>query len=366
MPDQGVEREQAEADESGITLAELVNALVTNWKLLLAGPLVVGVLSLGITFLIAPTFTAKTTFLPPQQSQSSAAAALASLGPLAGLAGGVAGVRNSGDQYVALLQSASVSDRIIEDYKLVEAYNAKLRVDARTELANNVRIALGKKDGIISVEVDDTSPQRAADIANRYVDELRRVTGVLAVTEAQQRRVFFEQQLKTSRDRLAQAQDSLQASGFNAGAIKAEPKAAAEAYAKLKAEATAVEVRLQVLRGSMTDSAPEVRQQLSALTALRAQLSKTEQPTENTGAPDYVGRYREYKYQEALFEIYARQFEIARVDESREGQLIQVIDAATAPERKSKPRRGIIAVIATLVTGSLLMAYVLIRRSAFK
>jgi capsular polysaccharide biosynthesis protein len=227
---------EVDADDEGMSLGEMGAALRERLALLIVAPLVAGVLALGVTYLIAPTFTAVTTFMPPQQAQSGAAAALAALGPLAGLAGGAGGSSNTGDRYVALMQSVTVSDRLIERFKLMEAYESKFRVDARKVLSGNVRISLGKKDGLIKIEVDDTSPQRAADIANRYVDELRQVTAGLAVTEAQQRRMFFEQQLQQSRERLVQAQQALQASGFNPGALKAEPRAAAEGYARLKAE----------------------------------------------------------------------------------------------------------------------------------
>lgn len=351
----------ADDDEEGITLADLLRTLRQHWLVLTLGPIAAGALALGVTFLIPPTYTASTTFMPPQQSQSAAASALATLGSLASLAGGAVGGKSPGEQYVALMQSVTVSDRLIEQFKLLDVYGEKYRVDARHELGKNVRIALGKKDGLITVEVDDHIAQRAADIANRYVDELRRVTGTLAVTEAQQRRVFFDQQLKLGRDRLIQAQQALQSSGFNLSALKAEPKAAAEGYAKMKAEVAGAEIRLQALRGTLTDTAPEVRQQQVALNAMREQLAKVEAATQVSGGPDYVSRYRDFKYQEALFEVYARQFELARVDESREGALIQVVDPATPPERKSKPKRGLTAIAATGVTAALLIVVVLMR-----
>ena len=350
-------------DPPGMTLSEILGTLRRKVWVVTLGPLGAGLIALGVSLLIAPTFTATTSLMPPQQSQSGAASALASLGSLAGLAGGAAAVGNSGDRYVALMQSVTLSDRIVEQFKLMAVYDVAFRIDARKELAANVRISLGKKDGLITVDVDDKSPQRAADIANRYVDELRRITSTLAVTEAQQRRVFFERQLQQSKDRLVLAQQALQASGFNAGALKAEPKSAAEAYARLKAEATATEVRLQTLRGSLADDTPEVRQQKTALAALREQLSRVEQATDTSGGPDYIGKYREFKYQETLFELYARQFELARVDESREGALIQVVDPATPPEKKSKPKRASI-VLGTMVGAALLLAaWVLLRQS---
>jgi uncharacterized protein involved in exopolysaccharide biosynthesis len=346
----------------GMDLFDVLKVLAGQWKLLVAGPLLAGLVALGITFMITPTFTATTTFLPPQQQQSTAASAIAALGPLAGLVG-AAGVRTPADQYVALMQSVTVSDRLIDQFKLIEVYDVKFRSDARKALQSNVRIAVGKKDGLIIVEVDDKNPQRAADMANRYVDELRRMTSTIAIGEAQQRRLFFERQLAQTRDRLTAAQLALQASGFSQGALKAEPKAAAEGYAKLRAEATAAEVRLQAIRGSLVDDTPEVRQQQATLNALRAQLARLEQASDAAGGPDYVGKYREFKYQETLFELFARQYELARVDESREGALIQVVDAAAPPEKKSKPKRAITAIVTTGAFLLVLAVLVLLRHA---
>jgi uncharacterized protein involved in exopolysaccharide biosynthesis len=343
----------AEDVDQGIDPVELVVPLLANWMPLLSMPLAAGALAVGATFLVAPTFTAKTTFMPPQQQQSAAASALASLGALAGLAGG-AGVRTPADQYVALLQSVTVSDRVIDGFDLVQVYESKFRFEARKALDRNVRIGSGKKDGLISVEVDDTSPERAAAIANRYVEELRRVTSTLAVTEAQQRRMFFEKQLQGVQVRLTEAQRALESSGFSRGALRAEPKAAAEGYARLKAELTAGEVRLQAMRRNLADSAMEVQQQLAALAALRDQLGRLEQSDVSTDGNDYVGRYRNFKYQEKLFELMAQQFELAKIDESREGALIQVVDQAQPPEHKSAPRRGVIgAAVAALAFAGL-------------
>lgn len=347
-----------EGYEEGISLGELLAPLLDRWATLVAGSLLAGVVALGITYLIAPTFTARTSLLPPQQQQSLASSALASLGALGGLAGAP---KSPADQYVALMQSTTVANRLIDQFELMRAYEAKLRVDAQRELERNARFSVGKKDGLIVIEIDDRSPQRAADIANQYVEELRRMTSVLAVSEAQQRRVFFEGQLKEVRDQLVRAQLALQASGFNQGALRAEPKAAAEGYARLKAELTANEVRLQTLRGSLSDNAVEVQQQLTTVNALRSQLSQLEQANVVAGGPNYIGKYREFKYQETLFELFARQYEIARVDESREGALIQVVDAATPPERKSKPKRAFIAVSATIGAMLLLAVFLLAR-----
>ena len=349
-----------EADDS-LSLLDIAIPLVEHWKLWILGSLAVGLVALGMAFLLTPMYTARTSFLPPQQQQSGMASALASLGGLAGLVGVAGAIKSPADQYVALMQSVSAEDRLIDQFKLMQVYESDYRFEARRELERSTRIAIGKKDGLISVEVDDVSPQRAAELANAYVDELRRMTSVLAVSEAQQRRVFFEKELKDARDQLARAQQELQASGFNVGALRAEPKAAAESYARLKAEITAAEVRTQVLRGSLADSSPEVQRQLAQLSALRAQLARLEQTADANVGPDYLTKYREFKYRETLFELFARQYELARVDESREGALIQVVDVAVVPEYKSKPKRLFIAAAATMLSLLLLGMFILVR-----
>ena len=350
-------------DDDAVSLLDLMLPLVEHWKLWLLGSLAVGLAALGIAFVMTPVYTARTTFLPPQQQQSGLASALASLGGLAGLAGAAGAIKSPADQYVALMQSVSATDRLIDQFDLLKAYESKYRFEARKALAENTRIAIGKKDGLISIEVDDKNPQRAADMANAYVEELRRLTSELAVSEAQQRRMFFEKELKEARDQLAKAQQALEASGFNIGALRAEPKAAAESYARLRAEITAAEVRLQVLRGTMADSAPQVRRQAAELSALRSQLSRLERSADDGAGPDYLSKYREFKYRETLFELFARQYELARVDESREGALIQVVDVALPPEYKSKPKRALIAVGATMVSLLLLGMFILVRHA---
>ena len=348
-------------DGGGIALSELFSVLLVQWRLIVGSAFAAGLLALGVAFLLPPVYTARTVILPPQQQQSSASAALSSLGALAGLAGGAAGLKSPADQYVAMMQSVTVSNRIIDQFKLIEVYESKFRVDAQKELSEKVRIVSGKKDGLITIEVDDVSPERSAAMANSYVEALRSLTTTLAVTEAQQRRVFFELQLEKTKEKLTQAQVALQGSGFNSGALKAEPKAAAEGYAKLRAEVTAGEVRLQALRGMLADNAPEITQLQATLGALRSQLARFETGSSQKNDADYIGRYREYKYHETLFDLFARQYELARVDESREGALIQVLDVATAPERRRKPKRGLIAAGMALLVAFMMSVWVLKR-----
>lgn len=326
-----------------LTLGDYTDALLARWKLVVGAPLAAALLALGASYLIKPTFTATTSFLPPQQQQAgSGGGALASLGALAGLSGGM---RNTGDQYAFFVKSRNIADRMVERFDLKKVYDEELLHDARLKLNNRTRVGLGKKDGVITVEVDDHDPKLAADIAAAYVDELRKLTAGLTLTEAQQRRAFFEGQLKQVRTQLEAAQSAMQSSGLSTSAIKVEPKAAVESLARLRAELTAGEVRLQVLRNSFVDTSPEVQQQLAAIGRLRSEIARSGQ-AEPAATGGYVGAYRDFKYQEALFELIARQYELARIDESRDGGQLQVIDAAQVPERKSKPKRSMLMLAA--------------------
>jgi tyrosine-protein kinase Etk/Wzc len=354
-------------DDDEISLLDLLQTIVDNLRLLVLGPLAVGFTALGISFLIPPTYTAKTQFLPPQQQQSAAASMLASLGSLGGLAGAVGGIKNPADQFIAYMRSVTLQDSLIERFKLMERYEVKTKTDARLALTGRVRTASGK-DGLISVEVDDKDPKFAAELANAHIEELGKLLGKIATTETQQRRLFFEKQLTLAKDKLIQSEIVLRATGVSGSALKSNPASAVAAVAGLQAAVTAQEVKLGAMRGYLAETAPDFKQAMNELVNLRTQLAKQGKDSPSTGGKattegDYITKYREFKYHETLFELFSKQFEIAKVDEAREGAVIQVLDIAEAPERKSKPKKALIVIIATLASGFVLLLFVFIRQA---
>lgn len=355
----------AASDDETVSLLDLLQVVFENLRLLVVVPLLLGLLALGIAFLIPPTFTATTRFMPPQQQQSGAAIMLQNLGALGGLAGAAAGLKNPIDQYVALLKSDLIANILIDRFRLIERYESDFRVDARKDLEAASKI-VGGKDGLISIDVDDEDPAVAAQIANTYVEELGKLLNRLSLTEAQQRRAFFEDQLTKTKDNLVRAELALKASGVNVSALKSNPEAAVRAVAELQAQISAQEIKLVTMRGYLAAGAPDFKIAQGELQALRSQLTKLEQtsatPAKGVDA-DYVARYRDFKYYETLFELFARQFELAKVDEAREGSIIQVIDIAMPPERKSKPKKALIAVMTTVGSGMLLLVFVFVRQA---
>ncbi|WP_416546227.1 Wzz/FepE/Etk N-terminal domain-containing protein [Limnohabitans sp. DCL3] len=350
--------------EDEISLLDLLQVIVDNLRLLVLGPLVAGLLALGIGVAMVPTFTAAVKFLPPQQQQTAAASMLANLGGLGGLAG-AAGLKNPADQYLAFIKSNSVQDTLIERFKLQDRYDTQFKVDARLVLTGSTRATSGK-DGLITIEVDDKDPQFAADLANAHVEELQKLLGKLAVTEAQQRRAFFEKQLLQVKDKMVAAELALRATGVSGSVLKSNPASAVAVVAALQAQMTAQEVKVGAMRGYLAETAPDFKQAMAELANLRAQLAKQSQNTpkvQGDAQGDYVVKYREFKYHETLFELFAKQFELAKVDESREGAVIQVLDAAQPPEKKSKPKKALIATIVTLATAFALLLFVFIRQA---
>src|SRR5713101_1175754 len=321
------------------------------------------VLSVGISLLLPKTYTANAKIMPPQQNQSMGAmAALSQLGPLAALAGPGLGLRSPSDIYVAILRSETVANGLIGRFSLMSAYKEKLRIDARRKLEDNTLIIAGK-DGVISVSVDDRSSQRAADLANGYVEELEKLTKILAVKEAGKRRIFFEREVKMAGDDLANAEVALKQTQEKTGLIllDSQSRAMIESLTSLRARVAAEEVLVQEMRTFATPENPELIREEKALEALRDQLNRLEGgqgkrlfadvPIENvpTARLEYVRKYRDVKYREALFELLAKQYEAAKLDEARDTLFVQQLDKAIAPERRSWPPRTALVLASTLL-----------------
>jgi len=306
-------------------------------------------------------YTATTKILPPQQSQSAAAGMLAQLSGLAGFAG-AAGIKNPNDLYVAMLTSRTVADNIIHRFNLKEVLEQKYQSDARNLLAKKTRISAGK-DGVIAIEVDDVDAQRAAEIANAYADELHKLTNVLAVTEASQRRLFFERQLVQAKDNLTRAEASAKQALQQGGVLQVEGQGRAmiEAAARLRGEITVKEVQIGAMQAFATELNPQLVAAREEIEAMRRALAKMERVratdvrqnisrSEGQGIGN-LGLLRDIKYYETIYELLAKQYEVAKIDEAKNASVIQVLDAAIEPERKSKPWRSLMVAIAAIVSG---------------
>ena len=350
-----------------ISLLDLLTVLAFRKIVILRIAGIFGLAAILISLLLPKTYTAAVTLLPPQQNSSmgsAIAAQLGNLGGVAALAGGSLGLKNPNDMFVGMLRSRTVEDAMVQHYGLMQEYRTQYLSDARKKFEHHVTVDGSGKDGLIHISVEDRSPNRAAELANGYVDQFRKLSEHLAITEASQRRLFFEQQLGQAKDNLADAEEALKSTEQKTGLIQLDSQARAliESAASLRAQIAAKEVQIQAMQTYATDENAQYLEAQKELDGLRAQLAKLGGSGEGQDAAlfvpkgkvpeaglQYIRKLRDVKYYETIFDILARQFEIAKLDEAKQGALIQVVDPAISPDRRSSPKRTLIVLGAIIV-----------------
>ncbi len=319
-----------------------------------------------LCFALKPNFTAKSVILPPQQ-QSSSAALLGQLAPLASFTGGASafGLKTPADMYVGILESRTITDRLIARFALEQVYHRHTLQDTRQALKNHAAINIAKT-GFIEIAITDHDPHRASDIANGYVDELYNINAHLITTEAGQRRGFFDHQLVEEKAALASAEDDLRTTQQKTGIIQLSGQAQAiiQSIAQLRAQIAGSQVQLNATRSFATEQNPEVIRLQTEIATMQGQLQKLEndqqkQPSTGdvlgpagnvpTDALEYARKLREVKYHESLLDLLSRQYEAARIDEAKAAPVIQVIDRATIPDKRSGPPRLLIVIGLTVI-----------------
>lgn len=356
------------SEEEEISLLDLMVVLTRNRYRILRTTLVAILVGVLVALLLPVRYTATTSLLPPQQNNSAGSSLLAQLGTLSQLAnvggGSSLPLKNPTELEIALLKSRTVEDAVIQRFHLSELYNKKKLSATRDKLEKVIDIESSTKDPLIRISATDSDPQRAADLANGYVDEFRQFSATLAVTEASQRRLFFENQLRDAKDNLANAEEALKRSEEKTGLIQldSQTRAAISAAATLRADITAKQVEIRGLELYATGENPGLRTAQAQLEGMKAELEKMGAGNGAGAAPtlpkggmqqqgmEYIRKLRDVRYYETIFELIARQLEGAKVDEARQGALIQVVDKGIKPDHHSSPKRTLI-VLGSIVVG---------------
>lgn len=350
-----------------VHIVDVWSVLSKSRKFILLSTLCLSALATIIVFLLPSRYTSETVVLPPGENSSLGSSILSQVGgssALASLAGTSLGIKNPGDRYVSLFRLPVVEDAVIKRFDLKARYKKKRISDARRKFEDRSTVVLGAKDGLIRINVTDTDPNCAAEIANGYVDEFRKLSAQLAVTEASQRRLFFQQQMLEANEKLAAAEEAMKSTEQTTGVLQidSQAKALIQSAATLRGQIAAKEVQLKVLGSSLTEDSPQMivaKQELNALKAQLSQLNGRDSgidtdiiPAKNSllaSQVAYIRRLRDLRYYEAVTEIMAKQFEMAKLDEAREGAIVQVAEVAIPPDKRSFPRRTITIIIATFV-----------------
>jgi tyrosine-protein kinase Etk/Wzc len=358
-----------EKDPPEISITEIFNVLSRRKGIIGRSVLISALLATVIAFLLPAKYRAEAVILTPQQTQPSLtamaqltglgqAAGLSSLGLLSGL-----GLRSPADLYVGILESRTIADGLIKSFNLKQVYNDKDFFTARKHLARNTTIRTGK-DTLIHIGVEDRDPNRAAQLANGYVDALSRQNSQVALTEASQRRLFYENQLAKEKDALADTEIALRDTQKSTGLVApgGQAEGLIRAVSQLHAEILSRQAQLEAMKTYATEDNPRLQMAKREVSALQSELTKLERGNHIAGTPEvaagelpqagleYLRKYRNVKYHETLFEILAKQYEAARLDEAKSAPLVQVIDRAVPAERKSWPPRTILVLTAILLT----------------
>lgn len=323
-------------------------------------------------FLVLPArYTAGTTIMPPQQTQSASSLLMNQLansggGSLAAaVTGGGLGIKNPNDTYIGLLKSRPVADAILKQFELNKVYHARDMTAARKALADKTEIVSDTKSGFITVSVSDRERWRASAIANAYTDQLRTLTKTLSVTEASRRRLFYEDQLQHAREALISAELAFQQVQQQKGMIQldSQAKAMIEGLATLRAQVAAKEVELQALRSWSTEHNPDVQLAEHELSSMQGEVSRFEHRSHSSGFADlglgdvpsagldYLRADHEVRYRQAMFDLLMKQYDAAKLDESKEASIIQVVEPAIEPDRRSFPK--LIPMLLVAVAGGL-------------
>jgi tyrosine-protein kinase Etk/Wzc len=333
-----------------------------------------------VSLLLPNRYEAKIVLMPPSQSSSAGSALLGqlgnigSLGSLASMTG--LSMKNPADMYLSFLTSRTVEDALIKRFDLMNEYHQKHLSDARKELEGRTTAVAGTKDGLIRLSIEDRDPKRAAELANGYVEEFRKLAASLAITEAARRRLFFGLQLQDAKDNLTKAEEAMRKTQQSTGVLQIDSQARSliESAAILRAQVVAKQVQIQSMRSFAAEDNPELILAKQQLAALEGQLQRVAGSESDTGTDinlskgrvtesgmEYVRRFRDLKYHETVYELLAKEFEIAKLDEAREGSIIQVVDAAVPPDKKSFPPRLLIVIGITILSFFLAGFWIVLR-----
>ena len=368
QPDGLQEQESAPVSDQEVHLLDFLLMLAERRRLVVAVAASVAFVGVAVAFILPVRYTATVTIMPPQQNSSLGSSLTSELGGLSSMAalvgaGSGLGLKNPNDMYVAMLKSHIVEDALIQRFDLMKEYHRSYLSDTRKVFERRASIEGGLKDGLIHISFEDKNKQRAAEIANAYVDQFRSLSQHLAITEASRRRLFFEQQFDEAKNNLTNAEGALAKTQQRTGLIQLDSQARVliESAAMLRAQISAKEVQIQGMRSYATGENAAVEESEQELASMRSQLGKLG-GSEETGSAglivpkgqiteaglDYLRKMRDVKYYETEVSILARQLELAKLDEAREGAMIQVVDPALPPDKRSWPKRGLISICAVV------------------
>jgi len=356
-----------DSHQNKVSVRDLAQLTWKNRKFVVIVTAVCGAAGVLLSLVLPKMYTADTELMPPQQNQSMASMLLSQLGggvgAMLGGGGSALGLKDPNALYLGILTSPAVEDPIIRQLDLQHVYKKKLMSSARKKLEKR-SVIKSSKEGLIRIEVEDRDPKRAAAIANAYSEQLRIVNSGLATTEAGQRRIFFEKEVANTHEQLAKAETALKETQQKTGLIELQGQgiAAIEETSQVRGQIAAEQIQLKQLLSYATDNFPQVITLKEGIAGLQSRLAELEKkPGAGNGdvqvstgqLPEvglaYLRAYRDVRYYETVYDLLAKQYEMAKLDEAREGGVIQVLYPAVEPDKPSFPSPPLITLLAIML-----------------
>lgn len=346
--------------DQSIKIFDVIAFIARRSVLIAVLTVIAAVISIVYALSLPNVYSSTAMIMPSQQDGGAASSIMSQLGGLAGLAGDISGKGTTSDLYADLLKSESIQEAVVDRLGLMSVYGSKYKQEAFDLLSLNTDIEIGKKSGIISITVDDLDPKRSSTIANAYVEELQKTLVNLAVSGAGQSRSYLEERLAKAKSDLAHAEDALKSfQSQNAVLdVSEQAKASIQGIATLRSQLAVNETQLATLRQSMTDDNQEVRSMKATINSLRAQIAGLEGNRGGGAIPSvgampalgqsYVRLMRDFKVQEAIVDLLTKQYEMAKLTETKTYSSVQVIQKGRVPEIRSKPARSKIVIVSTV------------------
>jgi len=286
--------------------------------------------------------------------------------------------------FVGVLNSRTTREEIVEQFQLTRVYGHPWlhlqaeEEDACKELEDNTEISEDHKSGIITISVIDHDRQRAAAMAGGYVDQLNRSMATLSTSAAGREREFLEQRLVEIKKDLDEATRRL--SEFSSQNVTLDPaeqgRATVDAAAKLQGELMAAESELRGLETMYTTNNVRVDSLRARIAELKKQLGNLSGKagtrefsfldTANSDMPfpsirqlpqlntTYVDLFRRARIEETVYQALTQQYEMAKVQETKEIPTVRVLDKANIPRKKWGPhplQLAILGAVAGLLLG---------------
>ena len=368
---------QQSALQGGFDFSVVLGALISSWRLIFGTSIGIGILSLATSFLLDNTYKATAIIMPPDRTTNALSLIGSSSGGAASIPGGALAAlsmaKSPGDLYVALLATPGLESDVVKRCGLQTVYRVKLLSQARKLLEGNTLVLSDSKSGLISISVVDKDPNRAAQIVGEYIDALNKLSSRLAITDAQRRSLFFDRQVADTKENLNRAEEALKETQQKGGLVEpaGDARALIEFEGQLRAQIAAKTVELESMRVNLADDNPQIQTARMELQGLQAQAGALSQKTGNSmfssrngeteASLDYIRKLRDVKYYESLFQLLTQNLEMAKLDEARQGNIVQTVEAASPPDIKNGPHRSIFLAAGLLLGFCAGTAWVMVR-----